>query len=108
MWRPQLEAVSPVSAMLLQLLLLTIVPGTRLANTSLDAGEQGECHVSRVEVPCDATCCRPPLPAGASARAEVRGPELPGRHTVLHPAPALLRGECIADGDHRNRRWGVS
>ena len=45
-------AVSAVSAMLLQLLLLAAGSALVVPDTSLDAGEQGECHVSRVEVTC--------------------------------------------------------
>ena len=44
--------VSPVSAMMLQLLLLAAGSALVVPGTSLDAGEQGECHVSRVEVTC--------------------------------------------------------
>ena len=51
-WRPQLVTVSPVSAMMLQLLLLAARSALVVPGTSLDAGEQGECHVSRVEVTC--------------------------------------------------------
>ena len=45
-------AVSSVSAMMLQLLLLAAGSALVLPGTSLDAGGQGECHVSRVEVTC--------------------------------------------------------